>query len=131
MKKKDKNLKVELEFDGFKITSYESSDKLASLTFSRKEGFHLYIHEKQNEEKIEMMIFDKDCDGKSESVQFIFKENYNRGHKGTEKIFEKSDQILTRHMEELEVDKVRKEWEEKLGKYKTKEEYYSDIIKDL
>jgi hypothetical protein len=78
-----------------------------------------------------LVITDSNCDGKAETFQLVFKENYKRGQKGTEKIFQKADELLARYMEDFEVNKVKKEWEEKLGKYHTKEEYYSDIIKDL
>ena len=123
MEKKDKNLKVELEFDGFKI----SKPLEISFHFNRKEGYTLFI---VNFDPT-LVITDSNCDGKAETFQLVFKETYKRGQKGTEKIFQKADELLARYMEEFEVDKVRKEWEEKLGKYKTKEEYYSDLIKNL
>ena len=123
MEKKDKNLKVTLEFDGFKI----SKPLEISFHFNRKDGYELFMM------KFDPMLIIKDsnCDGKAETFQLVFKEIYKRGQEGTEKIFQKADELLARYMEELEVEKVRKEWEEKLGKYNTKEEYYSDIIKDL
>jgi len=123
MEQTEKNLKVELEFDGFKI---RKSGEI-TFRFNRKEGYELYGF---NLVPV-LMIKDSNCDGKAESIYFVSNETYKRGHKGTEKIFEKADELLARYMEEFKVSDVKKEWQEKLGKYKTKEEYYSDIIKDL
>lgn len=132
MEKTDKKLNIKLEFEGFEIAySQGILSNFGSLSFKREEGYQLYINQEAGEKKLSMFIHDNNCDGKVESIYFVSKSSYKRGQKGTEKIFEKADEILARHMEELKVSEVRKEWEEKLGKYNTKEEYYSDVIKDL
>lgn len=114
----------EFTFDGFKIRKpFEYS-----LDFSRKNGYLLIVRHSDPE----LWIYDSNCDGKAEEIHFgLCSERYKKGEKGTEAIFQKADELLARYMKELGVEEVKKEWEEKLGKYKTKEEYYSNIIKDM
>jgi len=122
----EKIIKPEFTFDGFKIFMLEENPQF-SFQFNRERGYTPSFNILSNPE---FYIYDTNCDGKAESV-LLERESYKRGKKGTEQIFKKADELLAEKLEQLDIKTVRKEWGKKLGKYKTKEEYYSDIIRDM
>lgn len=113
-------------FEGFEIYMLKENP-IFSFDFDRKTGYTLHFNVLSYPC---FRIYDNNCDGKAEKV-LLDRTSYKRGQKGTERIFEKADNLLAEKLEQLNIEAIRKEWEEKLGKYKTKEEYYSDMIQEL
>lgn len=113
-------------FEGFEIYMLKENP-MFSFNFDRKTGYTLHFNVLSYPC---FRIYDNNCDGKAESVR-LNGISYQRGQKGTERIFEKADKLLAEKLEQLDIEAVRADWEEKLGKYKTKEEYYSDLIQTL
>lgn len=120
------NIQPQFTFEGFKIFMLQENPKF-SFDFDRKTGYTLSLNVFSHPE---FYIYDTNCDGKAESVN-LESTSYKRGQKGTERIFKKADELLAEKLEQFNIEAVRKEWEERLGKYKTKEEYYSDLIQEL